>query len=733
MKNRFLNSYRWLLAGLFTVTSAFTGSAMAAEIEQRAPSVRDLSDATSRISEPVQYYGKQIIVQDGDLPTTYNADIEGLVRFPIDGEGPFPVVLYLHGRHVTCEYLGTLEFLGTGECDLEEPRVLGQPIELVDGVDSYKGYDYMAQNLAAHGYIVISIDANDVNAKDLVGDAGVLARSQLILHHLDILREINADGQTTLLQDPYLLSNFRGKIDMSRIGIMGHSRGGQGVTNVLAVNEARPVTRIIDADGSIFGRTFASHSLTAVFALAPTNFDYIDSNGAHFAVLLPYCDGDVSNLQGAFMFDYDRDQNDGFEKFQIMPMGGNHNYYNTIWTSDDYSNTDDWCQESANNTGIDGSSGRSIPKDQRRHGEFMMSSFFRLFVGGEEQFAPFWYGNQSMPIDACPFELEQRMALPEEDPNYLTDEEARLLCDERFHLSIMRTGENRKQINFVKSAENLTTTDLGGSVTLVGEGSTLSFCAATSNDANNGTSDADGCAGSGRLLSTAGNMLLEAAGPAAILQTLSVSETVESMDEEGNPVSETIETATLDATGFDSLTFRIATPIDVEMEADLTVSLIDGNGQLATLRVADFSIVQYLPPGLDGNSEGAKSLFSMVKLPLDAFSGVDKTQLAAFSVATPAPTKIHLTDFMLQNIGNEAPEKMEVVEAVTQQPSAPVVIVPAPVAGSETADSGAEQSTGSEDTIESTTGEESAGAIHWGLLVALFGLLTLGRRRFPVK
>lgn len=201
-----------------------------------APSVRDQT-GTSRVSEPLDYRSSQIIVTDPE-GIAYNADVNALVRYPLDGDGPFPVVLYLHGRHVTCSYLGT-EFLSTGECDLELPGVLGQPLNVVKSVDSYKGYDYMARNLAAHGYVVVSINANDVNDKDLAGDAGVQARSELILHHLDILREINRTGFYSKLDEPYLLASLRGKINMGKVGLMGHSRGGQGVTHSLSVNQAR--------------------------------------------------------------------------------------------------------------------------------------------------------------------------------------------------------------------------------------------------------------------------------------------------------------------------------------------------------------------------------------------------------------------------------------------------------------------------------------------------------------
>src|SRR3546814_11104788 len=69
-------------------------------------------------------------------------------------------------------------------------------------------------------------------------------------------------------------------------------------------------------------------------------FDIITAPNATFAVLLPYCDGDVSNLQGAFMYDESRNlaETTPSRKFQLVTMGANHNFYNTTWSGDDYSN-----------------------------------------------------------------------------------------------------------------------------------------------------------------------------------------------------------------------------------------------------------------------------------------------------------------------------------------------------------------------------------------------------------
>ena len=90
-------------------------------------------------------------------PSNFPGPVELLasVHYPTNlSGGPFPLILFLHGRHATC-------FVG-GSALLQWPCTANgsQPIP------SYKGYDYVSEVLASHGYIVVSISANGVNAVD---------------------------------------------------------------------------------------------------------------------------------------------------------------------------------------------------------------------------------------------------------------------------------------------------------------------------------------------------------------------------------------------------------------------------------------------------------------------------------------------------------------------------------------------------------------------------------------
>ena len=238
-------------------------------------------------------------------PTDFPGPVELLasIHYPANlPAGPYPVILFMHGRHATC-------FIGGGSALLQWPCTSNnsQPIP------SYRGYDYVAEVIASHGYIVVSVSANGINAVDnSVFDLGALARAELLQKHLDILKAFNTTGGA-----PFG-TKFVGKLDLTRVGTMGHSRGGEGVVRHKVLN---------DSLGAPYG-------IKAVFPLAPVDFNRFVVNNAALNVLLPYCDGDVSDLQSVHFYDDARYnvRGDQSPKHYELVMGANHNFYNTIWS-----------------------------------------------------------------------------------------------------------------------------------------------------------------------------------------------------------------------------------------------------------------------------------------------------------------------------------------------------------------------------------------------------------------
>src|SRR5262249_53625556 len=129
-------------------------------------------------------------------------------------------------------------------------------------IPSYQGYDYLGDVLASQGYVVVSIGTNGINARDEdAADRGMLARAQLMQRTFGILDDLNRDGVIyTRPADPThpgtdLFASFSspfgtryvGHLDLRNIGLMGHSRGGEGVVRSYILNQSLGSPYVIKA------------------------------------------------------------------------------------------------------------------------------------------------------------------------------------------------------------------------------------------------------------------------------------------------------------------------------------------------------------------------------------------------------------------------------------------------------------------------------------------------------
>jgi hypothetical protein len=233
----------------------------------------------------------------------YAAAVEVLaeVMAPIDRAGPMPVVLFLHGRHSTCYRGGP-----RGEVSGDWPCPPGWR-----AIPSHTGYRYIARLLASRGYLTVSISANGINGQDgIFIDGGASARSQLVRHHLSLWQQWTSVGG-----DPWG-SRFLGRVNLEEVVLVGHSRGGEGV-------ERATIDTDVDDPWQVQG----------LVLIGPTAFERQVAAGVHTTVILPFCDGDVTTLEGQQYVDIGRDlTSDGALRTSVIAMGTNHNFYNTEWT-----------------------------------------------------------------------------------------------------------------------------------------------------------------------------------------------------------------------------------------------------------------------------------------------------------------------------------------------------------------------------------------------------------------
>ncbi len=264
-------------------------------------------------------------------------------RFPLnarvwypEGDGPFPLVLVVHGNHDMKEF-------------------------------SDPGYGWLGEFLASRGYILASVDMNFLN--------GALrnendARGWLLLKHLEVARALNDSAGKPL----------HGRVDLSRIVLMGHSRGGEAVAIAGAFNR---LSHYPDDATQRFDFNFPIKGLVAIApvdgqyrpAEQPTplaDVSYLVIHGSH--------DGDVSSFMGLAQYNRIRYTAPGPHfKSAIWMYRANHGQWNTVWGARDNGRT------SARHLRLEA---LIDPEDQRRFGRVVIGAFLELVVHGREAYRP---------------------------------------------------------------------------------------------------------------------------------------------------------------------------------------------------------------------------------------------------------------------------------------------------------------------------------------------------------
>lgn len=244
--------------------------------------------------------------QGSSTPAYPGVDVRATVRYPaaVSGSGQplagtdrYPLVVFLHGNHYTCN-----------------PCSCDHSCAAADRVPSYLGYNYLLDVLASWGFIAVSIDGFDVTCAGSWAMSDYEARGRLVLRHLQKWQAWDATAS-----DPWS-GLFHNRVDLDKIGLSGHSRGGEGVVAAEYINRTEG----------------AGFHIRAVNAIAPTDQDpYINYVPAvPYFLLLGASDGDVWDLQGLRTYDRTSLANAATqsEKEMLWVYGASHNFFNTVWT-----------------------------------------------------------------------------------------------------------------------------------------------------------------------------------------------------------------------------------------------------------------------------------------------------------------------------------------------------------------------------------------------------------------
>lgn len=495
-----------------------------------------------------------------DTPSFPDAiEVIGNVHYPEALDGPYPVLVFLHGRHSTC-YNPAI-----GWTNISWPCT-GSYVP----IPSYQGYDYLGEFFAGLGYVVISISANSISSTDnSTADYGMQARGELIQHHLDLWNEWN-----TTDSGPFD-SLFIGQLDLSNIGTMGHSRGGEGVVYNALHNRSL---------GSPYG-------INAVLTLAPVDFNRQVLGHTPLLNIAPYCDGDVSDLQGVHFFDDVRynDLSDTTAKHNLLLLGGNHNFFNTVWTPGlfpagtaddwefvDWSQGDDHCGTSSVGNG------RLDPEAQRNSLLAYSAAFFRYYIGGETEYFPLLNTEDIIPPASAT--LDDTEVFMSFHPS-----------NQKMAILNALTDEGKEDVNNLGAdayASGLVTYDICGDD--LGE----QFCL----DA--GSAQEPHSKSGGILMPGLSQLLVEWNN---------------TDDLYGNELTAAFQ----DISAFDAIQFRAALDFtEADNALDYSVRLTDASGNTSDVLLSEVSNAMYFPPG-DIGTTLPRAMHNTIRVGLDKFSGVD--------------------------------------------------------------------------------------------------------------
>jgi hypothetical protein len=185
--------------------------------------------------------------------------------------------------------------------------------------------------LASHGIVAATIDVNFLNGANFGENDG---RAIVHLEHLKQFRTWNNTATHPL----------HGKVDLNRILIVGHSRGGEAVGHASFFNRLTSIGPV-PLDGSA-GLGPYRFGLSSVAAIAPTDRQFTPVSGPtvvpdSYFVIHGSKDSDVFTFEGYHTYERahavdlaNPTVSDGKFKAMLWVHKANHNQFNSIWASE---------------------------------------------------------------------------------------------------------------------------------------------------------------------------------------------------------------------------------------------------------------------------------------------------------------------------------------------------------------------------------------------------------------
>ena len=257
--------------------------------------------------------GEATIVQErfpeGERFRTMPVRLNGLIAVPPGDGGPHPVVVILHGNHHGCP----TDEMGVDRwpCDPE----VEQP--------NYRGFEYLVRELAARGYVALSLNINAENTFGFGEPVPGERLGQLVDLHLGALATAVAGGDNGFGVD------LAGRADLQRLALVGHSQGGE--------ESLRLARQLGDEGGAAASQPYGPVSGLLLLASTATAVEATGGSPVPMAIVLPNCDGDVISQEGQHFYEAARlaPQQAQWATSAWLERG-NHNYFNEILPDDPF-------------------------------------------------------------------------------------------------------------------------------------------------------------------------------------------------------------------------------------------------------------------------------------------------------------------------------------------------------------------------------------------------------------
>lgn len=268
----------------------------------------------------------------------YGAPVElaAVVHYPdepVPTRGrPRPLVMQLHGMWITCADEKADDVREAAEKSKDQ-QALTRAYQAfmrwpcpsgVPPLPSERGYDYLGEHLASHGFVVVSVRANGVNAGPM-GEAAYAVRARLLNAHLDMWRELTNMGEGRLARAMTEVGSgravgarFHREVDMRRVGTMGHSRGGWSVMQHAADENHAQWPEGVEVKAVL--------PLAPVHAVGGSSFPVTK---VPFLQMTGTCDFAGGSTSGYVDEVVGRNR---VPVHQVGIPGANHNFFNTQWS-----------------------------------------------------------------------------------------------------------------------------------------------------------------------------------------------------------------------------------------------------------------------------------------------------------------------------------------------------------------------------------------------------------------